>query len=198
MEAFGYKAETTQPNHDYGVDVIAENHRRRVIIQCKLYGRGRIGGNTIMQLLGSREFFDATDAICLTTSHAREIAAKRNVHLIDREMLLGLSREKSLTIPSLTVLQTQQEDVLPMRAERIRIGRAEDNDVVLSEPQVSRYHAVLERTGMHLCVRDGGSTNGTFVEGQRIVAPAQLNYGSIISIGTFRFEVMFQISASSQ
>jgi len=35
VEAFGYKAETTQPNHDYGVDVIAENRHRKIVIQCK-------------------------------------------------------------------------------------------------------------------------------------------------------------------
>ncbi len=95
-------------------------------------------------------------------------------------------------------MQTQQGDILSMREERISMGRAEDNDVILSEPQVSRYHAVFERAGMHLCLRDCGSTNGTFVEGQRIVAQTQLNYGSIISIGTFQFEVVFQMSMNSQ
>lgn len=195
VEAFGYKAETTQPSHDYGVDVIAENQRRRVVIQCKLYGRGRIGGETILKLVGSRVFFQATDALCITTSRftkqAREIADKQNVRLVDQTILLALCKERNLTIPSLTVLQTEQEDVLPVQGPRVSIGRADNNSIVLADAQVSRHHAVLERTGLHLFLQDCSSTNGTFVDGQRITGPTRLNYGSVIGVGTFRLTVKF-------
>lgn len=70
VEAFGYKAKTTQPSHDYGVDVIAENRHRKIVIQCKLYGKGRIGGETILKLVGSREDFEADEAIIITTSRS--------------------------------------------------------------------------------------------------------------------------------
>lgn len=201
VEAFGYKAETTQPSHDYGVDVIAENQRRRVVIQCKLYGRGRIGGETIMKLVGSRVFFQATDALCITTSRftrqAREIADKQNVRLVDQQMLLALCMERNLTIPSLTVLQTEQEDVLPLQEAQVTLGRADDNSIVLTDAQVSRHHAVLERTELHLILRDCSSTNGTSVDGQRITDPTRLNYGSVIGVGAFRMTVRFRGPANA-
>jgi len=52
----------------------------------------------------------------------------------------------------------------------IRIGKAEDNDYVADDVYVSRYHAQLERdeTG-NLFIEDLNSTNGTFVNGNRIM-----------------------------
>lgn len=202
VEAFGYKAETTQPSHDYGVDVVAENQKHRVIIQCKLYGSGRIGGNTIMQLVGSREFFHATDAICITTSYftkqAQEIASKSNVHLLDQEKLLALCREKSFTIPSMTALQTESEDILLLQEEQITIGKTDDNTLVVFDPYVSRHHAALKRTGMYLHLKDCGSTNGTFLNGRKIGVPTALNYGDIIKVGDCRIEVVFWKSTNSR
>jgi hypothetical protein len=202
VEAFGYRAETTQPSHDYGVDVVAENERRRVVIQCKLYGRGRVGGDTIMQLIGTREHSEATDAICITTSYftrqAQEIAATRNIHLIDRVMLLGICRENSLTIPSLTVLAHGDGEHFKIRERETSIGRTADNDLRVDHLQVSRHHAVLERTGLHLSVRDVGSTNGTFVDGLRIAVPTRLNYGSVVVIGGLRLEVAFRGPGNSK
>src|SRR2546421_9897919 len=85
VEAFGYKAENTTPTNDYGVDVVGHSASKKVVLQCKLYGKGRIGGVVIMQLVGSRAFFEADEAICITTSYytkqAKEIAAKQKIHL---------------------------------------------------------------------------------------------------------------------
>ncbi len=39
VQAFGYRAETTQASHDQGVDVIGWREGRKVIVQCKLYSR---------------------------------------------------------------------------------------------------------------------------------------------------------------
>ncbi len=65
----------------------------------------------------------------------------------------------------------------------IKIGRAPDNDIVVNHPQVSRHHAVLERTGTTIKITDLGSTNGTMVNGQRVSAVA-LNPGDMIQLGT--------------
>lgn len=48
------------------------------------------------------------------------------------------------------------------------IGSAADNDLQVQVPNVSRHHARLERTPAGLMIEDVGSTNGTFVEDQRI------------------------------
>ncbi len=48
------------------------------------------------------------------------------------------------------------------------IGRTEDNDIVISHAQVSSKHAVLHIQGTQLLLEDRGSSNGTYVRGQRI------------------------------
>ncbi|MDR1379873.1 MAG: FHA domain-containing protein [Tannerella sp.] len=53
---------------------------------------------------------------------------------------------------------------------KIRIGKAADNDFVIDDPQVSRYHAQLTRDEKgNLLLDDLGSTNGTFVNDCQIV-----------------------------
>src|SRR5215468_2012932 len=74
---------------------------------------------------------------------------------------------------------------LPARV--LRIGRAPDNDVVISDLSVSRHHAELRRVGDSYQIADLDSHNGTFVNGQRVMT-APLTEGDILGIGpsTFR------------
>ena len=60
--------------------------------------------------------------------------------------------------------------VRPLPAGTLRIGRAEDNDIVVADPAVSRHHAELRNVGGQYHLVDLGSNNGTFVNGQRITA----------------------------
>lgn len=64
----------------------------------------------------------------------------------------------------------------------IRIGRATDNQVVLDDLLVSRYHAVLRRTGNQWELVDNHSANGTYVNGNRIVR-AIIGPNDIVGIG---------------
>jgi ABC transport system ATP-binding/permease protein len=66
----------------------------------------------------------------------------------------------------------------------LSIGRARDNDIVLDEPNVSRYHAKVI-PGSPPLVRDLGSRNGTRV-GDRHVREAPLEAGSSVGIGPFQ------------
>jgi pSer/pThr/pTyr-binding forkhead associated (FHA) protein/rubredoxin len=52
---------------------------------------------------------------------------------------------------------------------KIRIGKAEDNDYVVNDPHVSRYHAQLTKYEEGLVIEDLASTNGTFVNGAQIL-----------------------------
>jgi ABC-type multidrug transport system ATPase subunit/pSer/pThr/pTyr-binding forkhead associated (FHA) protein len=64
-----------------------------------------------------------------------------------------------------------------------RIGRApEGNDLRLDDPRVSRYHAVIERTGAYYRVQDLHSHNGTFVNGKRVEREQRLGPGDEIQI----------------
>ncbi len=65
----------------------------------------------------------------------------------------------------------------------VTIGR-EGCDVVLPDPEVSRRHAALRVTDGRLVVEDLGSTNGTFVNGEQITGPRELELGDEVRFGT--------------
>ncbi len=63
------------------------------------------------------------------------------------------------------------ETLIPGRldVDLIRVGRATDNDIVLDDAMVSRYHAEIRKSADgHWELRDAGSANGVFVEQQRV------------------------------
>jgi DNA-binding NtrC family response regulator len=66
--------------------------------------------------------------------------------------------------------------------EEIRIGSMEDNDVVLGDDTVSRYHCRIAQEDNGYVLVDNRSTNGTFVNKVRI-REAFLKPGSIVSVG---------------
>ena len=78
---------------------------------------------------------------------------------------------------------------MPLPAKAMRIGRIPDNDLVLSDLNVSRHHAELRksRTGSYEIV-DLGSHNGTFVNGQRVSSQV-LTEQDLVSIGNSTFRL---------
>jgi ABC-type multidrug transport system ATPase subunit len=75
-------------------------------------------------------------------------------------------------------------EVYETSGQRVTIGRAPENTIVLADLTVSANHAVLERAsdGSYL-ITDLNSSNGTFVNGLRVVQRARVDEGSVISLG---------------
>jgi ABC-type multidrug transport system ATPase subunit/ABC-type multidrug transport system permease subunit len=73
---------------------------------------------------------------------------------------------------------------IQFRGDRLRLGRDDANDVVLDDPNVSRFHAEVLRTDEGIEMRDLGSRNGTRVDGQ-LTRRALLDTGSEIGLGPY-------------
>lgn len=74
--------------------------------------------------------------------------------------------------------------VVTLSGDRRTIGKDSGNDVALpDDPTVSRMHAALERYPAGWCVADLGSSNGTFVNGERIWGPRRLRDGDEVRVG---------------
>jgi TolB protein len=67
--------------------------------------------------------------------------------------------------------------------KELSIGRAEDNDLQLPDPKVSRHHARIRREGATYMLTDLGSANGTLINGVRLSAPHPLKQGERFTIG---------------
>ena len=70
----------------------------------------------------------------------------------------------------------------------VAIGR-QAGDLVVEDPEVSRRHAVLRRSGGSVVVEDLDSTNGTFVNGERIKSPITVGPGDTVRVGRTTLEI---------
>jgi len=70
-----------------------------------------------------------------------------------------------------------------IEAEENILGRDLANEIIISDPEVSRRHARFFIRDENVFVEDLGSTNGTFLNGDRISSPQQLRSGDVITLG---------------
>lgn len=69
---------------------------------------------------------------------------------------------------------------------KLTVGRLSDNDVQLDEGSVSSRHAEIELRDGNPVLRDLGSTNGTFLNGERLAGEAPIKEGDEIYFGNVR------------
>src|SRR5688572_16133080 len=69
-----------------------------------------------------------------------------------------------------------------LNADKTTIGRVEDNVFPISEPSVSSHHCEVLRRGAEVLVKDLNSTNGTFINGEKI-SESVLKPGQILRLG---------------
>lgn len=71
----------------------------------------------------------------------------------------------------------------PIEGEEMHFGRAVENDVIINERGVSRYHCVLRKEGDVYWLEDTGSTNGTVVNGVTVKGRHSVRPGDVVHIG---------------
>ncbi|MFP4322229.1 MAG: FHA domain-containing protein [Anaerolineales bacterium] len=77
----------------------------------------------------------------------------------------------------------QPNQIYELNKDVITIGRDITNDITINDPEVSRHHARLSRQNEHYIIEDVGSTNGTFVNGQRLSSTRVLSPGETLGLG---------------
>ena len=77
----------------------------------------------------------------------------------------------------------QPNQTFDLTKEQITLGRDITNDIVINDPEVSRHHLSLSRGTEGYTLEDLNSTNGTFVNGQRLTSPRPLRPGDAIGLG---------------
>ena len=94
-------------------------------------------------------------------------------------------------MPKLSLLLGRRTvGVYDLQQPAIRIGRAPEMDIAIDNVSVSREHAKVFRTEDGWSVKDSGSANGTFVNGERLEGDRPLGPGDEISIG--KFSIFFE------
>jgi hypothetical protein len=81
--------------------------------------------------------------------------------------------------------------VFDLTKEVTMLGRDVTNDIPLGDAEISRQHSRLTRTPGGMVLEDLGSTNGTFVNGERLTSPRVLQSGDLLGLGenvTLTFE----------
>ncbi|MCW5935340.1 MAG: FHA domain-containing protein [Fimbriimonadia bacterium] len=90
----------------------------------------------------------------------------------------------------------QPEERWAIYARPLRLGRRDSNDIQLSDPYVSGQHAQVEIVGDRIQLTDLGSTNGTFIEGERLAPnmPAVVDPDKGFTLGQTAFRVEWATS----
>jgi len=117
----------------------------------------------------------------------KQVAAERKpktTAMLMKDLFAGDGAIEDTQASTLTVLTgTDAGSVIPLAFEQILIGRADDCEMQVKDPGVSRRHARLVMRGSKTIIEDLRGQNGTFVNGVRIRRRATLVPGDVIEMG---------------
>jgi pSer/pThr/pTyr-binding forkhead associated (FHA) protein len=80
----------------------------------------------------------------------------------------------------------------PLEGDVLTIGREASNQIAINDAEISRKHSQLVLQGGKYVLTDLGSTNGTFVNGQRLTGQHVLQPGEVISLGE-QISLLFEV-----
>ena len=78
---------------------------------------------------------------------------------------------------------------VPLGSEPMSIGRSSESGLVIRDDYTSSHHARLLLWGEQWMLQDLDSTNGTFLNGERVGAPVSVSVGAPIKVGATTFEL---------
>lgn len=78
---------------------------------------------------------------------------------------------------------------IPLADQPITLGRASDNTIVLNDDYASNYHARLRPYEGRWLVEDLGSTNGTYLDKQKVTSPSVVPIGVPVKVGKTLLEL---------
>ncbi len=78
---------------------------------------------------------------------------------------------------------------IPLLKNELIIGRVDDCDIIINEPTISKQHSKILIQNNIVIIKDLNSTNGTFVNGERIIEK-QLRNNDIIRFDVFEFQIL--------
>ena len=78
---------------------------------------------------------------------------------------------------------------IPLPAEQLTIGRASESGLVIRDDYTSTHHARLLLWKDGWVIQDLDSTNGTYLDGNRVIVPTQVPVNTTVKIGTTSFEL---------
>lgn len=142
----------------------------------------RVHPDDYARLAADRTFLEARWSAMVRES-APDVAAPRVILHEDPAVVAGsVEIAAILDEPDRPPVLVRPDGVTIELRDGLRIGRAEDNDVVLRDGRVSRAHARIVSENGGFAIEDVGSTNGTFVDG-RSIRRTRLRSGATIVLG---------------
>lgn len=105
-----------------------------------------------------------------------------------------LANTGNVTVSRLVLVADGRETSFPLSRDAYTLGRHRNNDIVISDPKVSSFHARIDRSAEGFTLNDLKSRNGTFLNGKRIETGV-LTTGDEVRLGTAR--LLYKIDYTS-
>jgi hypothetical protein len=105
--------------------------------------------------------------------------------IVSKKAVQYLANAQKLTVSRLVLIKDGNETSFPLTRDTYTLGRHRNNDIVISDPKVSSFHARIDRSSEGFVLVDLKSRNGSFVNGKKIESGV-LKTGDEVRLGTAR------------
>lgn len=103
--------------------------------------------------------------------------------VVNKRAIGYMADAKKLTVSRLVLVKDGSETSFPMVKDSYTLGRHRNNDIVITDPKVSSFHARIDRSTDGFLLVDLKSRNGCFVNGRRVESGV-LRHGDEVRLGT--------------